>query len=161
MILDKLENWKIYARLDPGLARGLAWLAGADLAGLGEGRHELDGDRLYANVQVYAPKPPAECRWEAHRRYLDIQYLASGCEGMACAPWEKLKLLTPYDDAKDVEFFEPGPENSTCLAVTAPWFAVFFPQEAHRPGSSLAAPGPAGRVAPETVKKIVVKVQVL
>lgn len=151
MILDKIENWKNYAGLGAGIARGLELLAGGALDGLAEGRHDIDGDRLYAGVQEYQPKDPGECRWEAHRRYVDIQYLATGCEAMGYRPAGELRVSEAYDAQKDVMFFETSPEAGTLLKVETKMFAIFFTQDAHRPMMAFGAP--AGRV-----KKIVLKV---
>ena len=163
MILDKIENWKNYAPLGQGLARGLKLLAGGELDGLSDGRHELEGDALYASVQSYLPKAAGECRWEAHCQYIDIQYLVKGCEGMGFCPLEKLKAVEAYDAQKDVAFFDQGPEAGTVLKVAAGMFAVFFPGDAHMPMLSLnllSSGALGGLRAQEPVKKIVVKVKV-
>jgi YhcH/YjgK/YiaL family protein len=86
MVSDILANAHLYTALGTRIARGLQFLAKTDLASLAPGRHELDGKRLFALVSDYTPKPLAECRWEAHRRYLDLQYLVSGIERMGVAP---------------------------------------------------------------------------
>ncbi len=157
MILDKIENWKQYTGLSAGIARGLELLASGKLDTLPKGRHELDGDALYASVQEYHPKDPAECRWEAHRKYIDIQYLVSGCEAMGCVAVDGLSVSDPYDTQKDVAFFFGGPEVGTVLKVETKMFAVFFPQDAHRPMMALTPHIGAGL---SKVKKIVLKVAV-
>jgi YhcH/YjgK/YiaL family protein len=158
MILDKIENWKLYASLGEDLAGGLKMLASGNLDTLPEGRHELDGDKLYASVQEYQPKAPADCRWEAHCQYIDIQYLVSGSEAMGYCPVEKLNVIELYDKQKDVAFFDQGPEVGTALKVGTKMFAIFFPQDAHMPMMSLDAFGNMGFAG--RVKKIVVKVKV-
>ncbi|NTV52391.1 MAG: DUF386 domain-containing protein [Candidatus Firestonebacteria bacterium] len=152
MILDKIEHWEKYACLAPGLARGLELLASGKLDTLVDGKHEIDGDGLYASVQTYTPKAPGECRWEAHRRYIDIQYLVNGCEHMGYTPVESLAVAVPYDDSQDLVFFGGGPEFGTLLKVGEKMFAVFFPTDAHMPMLS-----PEGK--PGQVKKIVLKVR--
>ena len=80
MIVDRLENWSFYAGLPPRIVRALEFLRDTDLAALSLGRHELDGDRLFALVQEYTTKPIEQCKWEAHRRYCDVQFVARGAE---------------------------------------------------------------------------------
>jgi YhcH/YjgK/YiaL family protein len=163
MILDNIEHWKLYAGLGEGIARGLELLAKGELDALPEGKHELDGKNLYASVQAYHPKAPLEGRWEAHRQYIDIQYLVTGCEAMGYCPSETLQAVEAYDARKDVRFFGRGPEAGTVLKVETKMFAVFFPQDAHMPMLSLEAffqAAPGGPRLSEDVKKIVLKVAV-
>jgi YhcH/YjgK/YiaL family protein len=152
--LDKIENWKSYSGLETGLARGLALLAAGKLDGLNDGRHEIAGNEIFASVQTYLPKTAAEGRWEAHRRYIDIQYLVYGSEGIGYSPLEKLKVTQAYDPEKDIMFFSQGPEAGSLLKVETKMFAIFFPADAHMPGLSLGEP--AGQ--PAQVKKIVLKI---
>lgn len=162
MILDKIEHWEKYAGLSPDLVRGLELLASGKLDALADGKHDIDGDRLYASVQTYTPKAPGECRWEAHRRYIDIQYLVSGCEHMGYAPMEPLAVAVAYDDSKDIVFFGSGPEIGTVLKVGEKMFTVFFPTDAHMPMlSPEALVGEAiwGGQVTRPVKKIVLKVR--
>ncbi len=49
------------------------------------GRHDLDGDDLFALVQEYTTRAADECVWEAHRRYIDVQFVVTGAERMGVA----------------------------------------------------------------------------
>ncbi len=107
MILDRLENAALYRSLGAEIALALDYLGGTDFSQTPEGRYELDGDRVFALVQRYRPKPPAEARWEAHRQYVDVQYVAEGLERMGYAPLaDGLPVQRVYDSQKDVVFFE-------------------------------------------------------
>lgn len=114
------------------------------------GRYELQGERLFANVQAYETRKPAEVRFEAHRRYIDIQYLVSGSERMACLPVQQLASIEPYSEARDVEFFHSPTSNYPFAEYHAGDLAVFFPEDAHQPCCALGAS--------LSVKKIVLKV---
>jgi len=149
MILDKLTNWRRYSALSE-LKQAFEFLEGQTEVCLGTGRVEIDGDRVYALVQVYTPGPIAEGRFETHQRYADIQFVGKGREMMGCAPAAGLTVATPYDPQKDVAFYQHPPVFSQ-LALEAGEFAVFFPQDAHMPGRRLDSD--------ETVCKIVVKVR--
>ena len=152
MIVDRLENADVYRGLDTRIAAALDWLRRTDVSSLADGKHVLDGERLFAIVQRYRPKPAAEARWEAHRLYTDVQYLAAGAERMGWAPLsEALPVTQPYDPQKDVVFFDARGE---LLTVCQGQFTIFFPRDVH-------APGLAGEVASgEEVVKVVVKCRV-
>jgi biofilm protein TabA len=146
MIIDLLSNAHLYAALGPRIARGFQFLAETDLLGLTVGRHEIDGDRVFALVSDYEPKPLSAGKWEAHRRYLDLQFVARGVERFGIAPIERLQ---PGDSIpeKDISWLT-GTGDFVTLA--AGQFAIVWPGDAHMPGLDAGVPG--------TVRKIVVKI---
>ena len=113
------------------------------------GRHELDGDKVFALVQQYQTKPLAEGKWEAHRKYIDVQYVAAGVEKIGWAPVSRLKVTELYDETKDVAFYTG---KGDFVTVPAGWFVILFPEDAHMPSIAVDAPSP--------VTKVVVKVKV-
>ena len=138
MILDRLENAAFYRSLSPRIAAALEYLRATDFSALADGRHEIDGDRLVAMVQRYRTKPLAKARWEAHRRYLDVQYVVEGDERIGYAPVLKdSPVAEPYDADKDVMFYAV---QGDLLQVSAGSFAIFAPQDIHAPGLVGGAP---------------------
>lgn len=147
MIVDLLGNWRLCAA-HPHLRRAFEMLTSQDVSAWPDGRLDLDGDRIFALPQGYLTRPPSQCRWEAHRRYIDIQYVISGQEAMGYAPISTLKPVTDFDEAKDVGFYDG---TGSIITVEAGMFAIFFPHDAHMPCMQVA-----GQSAP--VRKVVVKV---
>ncbi|UCH34717.1 MAG: YhcH/YjgK/YiaL family protein [Armatimonadota bacterium] len=148
MIVDELKNWRRYAQLAE-LRPAFEWLeqhAGEDLP---EGRIEIDGARLFALPQSYAPKPVEGSLFEAHRRYADVQYIAAGTEMIGYAPTETLTVETPHDAGKDIAFYA-RPSRYTPVALTAGMFAVFYPEDAHMPCCRLDSDA--------IVRKLVIKI---
>ena len=151
MILDSLPLWRRYASLNPRLVRGFDFLQRltADTA---EGRHAIDGDAVYAMVQRYRTRPVAQMQLEAHRRYIDIQYLVSGCEVIHWAALAGLAEPTkPYDAATDAALYATTPDMTPVL-LQAGQFAILFPDDAHAPCCAWGDPA--------EVLKVVVKVEV-
>ena len=148
MIFDTLDHHALYASLGQNLAAGLQFLLDHDLNALPVGRVEIDGSRLFALVQEYQTKPPAQGVWEAHRQYIDIQYLVSGRERMGFANLHSM-TLGDYLPERDFQAMT-GAGNSLELFANA--FTVFFPQDGHMPGLWIDAP--------EKVRKVVVKVKI-
>jgi len=149
MIVDRLLNTDPLYELPPRLARALEYLRATDLRSVSPGRHDLDGDRLFALVQEYMTRAPGQCVWEAHRRYIDVQFMAVGAERMGYAPLATMREREPYDAARDVMFFEPGTEFVT---IREGMFAILGPEDVHSPGHV------AGTAA--LVRKVVVKAAV-
>lgn len=149
MVIDTLANASLYDGLGPRIAAGLDYLRQTDINALEAGRHELDGDNLYVLVQDYQPEPAAEKQWEAHRRYVDIQYVADGVERTGFAPLDHLTVSSPYSAESDAEFLSG---EGSFLTVYPGMFLVFFPADAHMPGVAPASPG--------WVRKVVVKARI-
>jgi YhcH/YjgK/YiaL family protein len=133
--------------LPPRLKRAVEYLRTTNLSALSLGRHDLDGDRLFALVQEYTTRRPDECMWEAHRMYIDVQYVVRGAERMGYANLAQARERDAYDGARDVAFFEPGDDYIT---VREGMVAIFGPEDVHAPSCALGHPG--------TVRKIIVKV---
>ena len=149
MILDHLRNWR--KNYDIRLLRqALELLESTAVQWLPDGRHELLGRRIIAITQGYLTKPVNEGRWEAHRQYIDIQYVVSGREAIGYAPITTVYPDVAYDELNDVAFY---PASGPLLPVEAGMFAVFFPQDIHMPQIRVGADA-------EQVRKIVMKVAV-
>lgn len=147
MIMDSCARGAVYAALHPSFARAFTFLRDTDLAGLPDGRIELDGERLYALVMTLDGRGRDGAMFEAHRRYIDIQAVVSGEEVMGWSPLAACRQPLPFDASKDVGFFTGAP--ASWVLVPEGSFALFFPDDVHAP---LAGVG--------RVKKVVVKVAV-
>jgi biofilm protein TabA len=150
MIFDRLDRGDVYARIGLGIPEALEYLAKTDFSALPVGKQAIDGDRLFAVVQRYKTKPLADARWEMHRRYIDVQYVARGGERIGYVPWsESLRVQEAYDEQKDAAFYEA---TGVLLPVAAGMFAIFTPDEVHAPCLTPAEPEPAGEVLKVVVK---------
>ncbi|MCZ6680923.1 MAG: YhcH/YjgK/YiaL family protein [Candidatus Poribacteria bacterium] len=148
MILDRLENASRYFSLHPGFEMGFDFLKQHDLAQLKVGQNEIAGERLYAMAVRAQGKGKNAAIFEAHRKYIDIQFTVSGSDDIG---WESRDACEPdnqgYNAESDVQLYS----NSPALWVTVPqgYFAIFFPEDVHAPMGT-----------DEAVDKVVVKVAV-
>lgn len=131
--------------------KAFAFLRDNDLSSLEPKRYDIDENNVYAPVSEYLTKNEEDARFEAHREYIDIQYVVSGKELIGVAPLSaKASELEPYNNTNDIEFFTvSGGENR--LATPSRFF-IFFAEDAHRPGLKDVENSP--------VRKVVVKVRV-
>ncbi len=150
MVIDTLSEASSSRQLGSGFAAGLDWLAmfNPDLA---DGRYDIRGDEVYALVQSYETVPASEKKYESHRMYADIQYVASGIETIHYAPTTALTGATDYDPVKDFQLYV-DPSAATPLHLPPGSFAIFLPHDGHKPG---CLSGSSCRV-----KKVVIKVRV-
>jgi YhcH/YjgK/YiaL family protein len=150
MILTTLADSAPYEALGSRIAAGLRWLRSMDPV-IADGRHAIDGDDVFALVATYDTVPGTEKRLETHVRHIDLQYVADGHERILHAPAAALIVETPYDDAADITFYAEPPFASSLLMRPGD-LAIFFPDDAHKPGCMAG-----GR---HTVRKVVVKVRI-
>src|SRR4051812_12502498 len=101
MILDTLQQWPQYASISPRFAKAFEFLRQVrdDIV---PGRHEIAGDEVYASVQKHFTKPLSERQFEAHRKYIDVQYIHRGRELIYWAPLPLLTTVTmPFKEEHD------------------------------------------------------------
>lgn len=149
MIKDQLKNAKIYYNLSENIKKGFEWLEKNDLENLPDGKYEIDGNNVYASIQTYETKEDAN--YEAHRKYIDIQYMINGSEKIGVTDLENCTTCIEYDSNRDLEFFTITCEEEY-LALLKGQFMVFFPTDAHKPSILLNNK--------DLVKKVVVKVAI-
>lgn len=152
MIIDTLKNCECYYGVNARFEKAFDFIKNAVKENLPVGKYEIDGTDVYAMVQEYDTKLPDEAKFEAHKKYIDIQYIISGTEKMEVTDISKAKPNTEYNTEKDVIFFEDV-DMATAGVFTDEEYAVFFPQDVHKPGM-------ANDNIRATVRKIVVKVKV-
>lgn len=148
MILDTLNNSGFYFSLHPLFIKAFDFLKNDNLILLSEGSHNISGEECFAIVSEGKGKKLSEAKLEAHRKYIDIQYLVKGSEQIG---WKQLtNCFNPtdsYSDEKDIIFFDDKPEFLIKLQPGS--FAVFLPEDAHAP-----------MISDGIVKKVVVKVKI-
>ena len=152
MIFDTLKNCRKYYEVNDKFEKAFDFINKATKENLPVGKYELEGCELYASVQEYTTKAEEECRFEGHRKYIDIQYIVSGIETIEVIDISKASSQTEYNEEKDLEFYENN-SKATKGVIESGEYGIFFPHDIHRPG--MAFNGVQG-----SVKKIVVKIKI-
>jgi len=88
--------------------------------------------------------------FEAHRDYIDIQYVVSGTEILGWVPLDTVTITAPYDQEKDALLGKVPAEEWTPVRFESGQVIVLYPIDAHAPGLAIDQP--------EYVKKIVMKI---
>lgn len=134
------------------IRQALEYLRAHDFKQMADGAYDV-APGIRANVQRYQTKPVAECRPEAHEKYVDIQYIVEGEEYMGWCPLSPdLEVSEAYDAGKDVGFYAKLVPDSD-IVLTPGGFAVLYPEDVHRPKGAVDG-------EPVQVTKVVVKVPV-
>ena len=118
-----------------------------DLQTLAVGRYEL-GDNCFVSVSEYQTKTDGGVAYEAHKAYLDVQFLADGEEMVWITERAQAKCTRPYDEANDYALYEGQGEKHYLVSGQ---FMVLYPEDLHAPCHAVGAVG-------TKVKKLVFKI---
>lgn len=146
MILCPYKELKRYEASIPGLAEAMELIQ--NLKSFEPATYPLsDGNRIM--IQQGVTKPVETALAEAHRKYLDVQYVVEGSEVVGWAPLEEMTPAGEFNDEKDV-----GKYTGTFQFVNIPAGTcyVVYPEDGHMPCVHLENP--------TNYTKIVVKLKV-
>jgi YhcH/YjgK/YiaL family protein len=148
MVIDKIENYRLYSKLTKRLTKGFEFINDTDLVTIESGKYQIDNDDIFAIVQEYDTKEEKDCVLEGHHKYIDIQYIISGVEFMGFTPLTN-QVSVEENLEKDYTFYEG---DTSLIRVEEGMFTLFFPEDLHRPGVK------SDQIS--KVKKVVVKVKI-
>ncbi len=150
MIFDTIQNCEQYFTLHPQYEKAFTFLKEAMEKFPEPGKHEIDGEALFASVQAYNTLTE-DGKMEAHEKYVDIQFIVSGKETMIVNDIKKSELIDAYREDWDAAFYKVD-DSCSELTLTPGCFVVLLPNDAHRPGVAFDG-------VSEAVQKIVMKVK--
>lgn len=133
MILAPLNKHGRYAPLHPLFAHAFAWCDSATNLAWPDGRYDLLPGRLTVIVESGETKPRAIRRFESHRANIDIQVNLVGPEAMEWTPVAGLRVEDDFAPDGDIAFYAEPVRPITRLLVPPAHFAVFWPEDAHKP----------------------------
>lgn len=131
MIVCPFKDLSRYAAIIPGLEEAVK--AVAQITDYTPRTIPLSGGNKIL-VQQGETRAPEGQLSEAHRDYLDIQYIVEGVDTIGWAPLETLTLDGEFDEAKDKGMYA-GPVDF--IAVKAGYCYVVYPEDAHMPNCHL------------------------
>lgn len=138
------------------LNRLLAFCAGLDTASLSEGRYDLfPGEDIIVLINERVTQPAGQRPAEVHRHYAELHYVVSGGECIGYYPEDgRNEVSADLLEEKDTLLYRDRPDAPEILLPLGPGdYAVFWPQDVHRPFCTRPQIGGA----PEAIKKIVIK----
>ena len=131
MIIDKLENLKNYASVNPLFPKVVEFLQQNNLNALEAGKHEIVGKDLFVNIQLAKGRTPAEAIIETHNKMIDIQIPLSDAETFGYTQRDALPEAE-YNVEKDITKI-PDLAADSYITCQPGMMAIFFPQDGHAP----------------------------
>jgi YhcH/YjgK/YiaL family protein len=147
MIIDTIENANHYIGLHPSIDQALKFLSEttrAEFAQRDLGRHTISPE-LDCIVDEYQTQSSEGKLYEAHQKYIDVQFIVSGEEYMGVAPLTNQTPEQAYNPEKDFALYKVAGQM---FKVKAGMFVIFFPTDIHLP--SIGTPA-------KNVRKVVMK----
>lgn len=150
MIADSFSNWDRYKQ-------GTQWALIKEFIDSFTidtelGRYDFEGEDLFAFVSEYETKPRSEAVLEAHKKYVDVQFLLAGEERLEWSRPDGLTLKTPYCAENDIMFYEHPEQPEGHVTLKPGIFAMLLPEE------DIHSPQGMSGATPQLVKKVVVKI---
>ena len=150
MIFDTLDQSDRYCSLSPRFSKAFAFLKNMN-DDVSIGRHDIEGDDVYALVQSYETAPVEAHQYEVHREYLDVQYIHSGRELIYWSPLAELTDETmAYSPEHDAELYTYD-QKGVPFEIGPGQFSIHYPTDGHISRCSVESP--------TQVRKVVVKVR--
>lgn len=147
-----LDNTDCDGLFEEYLHEALELLRAKDYSEMEPGRYEVN-DHLFFMVQKYTTKAQADARFEAHRRYADLQYIVSGEETAWVCNTSDMLALSAFNEEKDVGHYrEMDPQIISKL--TPGTYALLMPKDCHK-----ASFTPEGQQRSDVIK-VVVKIRI-
>jgi len=133
MILGNVENLGSLDYLGHKMKEILEYLRDTDFTRGEAGKIVLEGKDLFINVVDTVTEPRENRKAESHKRYADIQFVASGKESIGVGvDTGNNKPSVEYNSEKDITFYMDV-EKEVLLDLHPGDFGIFFPEDIHRP----------------------------
>lgn len=152
MILGHILAKETEAAYAAPIREAIRYCREADVSAMGESKFLLKGEDMIVLICDRVTGAAEEKLPEVHRRYAELQYVAEGAEYMGYYPDRgDNELLQDCLMEKDTLYYKENPEaGETMLLMTPGTYAVFFPEDVHRPFCQVKEPS--------RIKKIVIKI---
>ena len=131
MIIDKIENLKNYAQVNPLFSKVVAFIEQHDLNAMEPGKYEIEGKDLFVNIQMAKGRTPEAAVIETHNRMIDIQIPLSDAETFGYTQRDLLPDAE-YNEEKDITKI-PNLAAESYITCQPGMMAIFFPQDGHAP----------------------------
>lgn len=132
MIFDKIENLSRYRLLNKKFNKIIEFISERDLNDIEDGKYIIEEENLYVNIETYNTKKEKEGKLEAHRKYIDLQYIIKGQERFAiCDIKDVERIIEEYNSERDIIFFDSNAKQF--IEARSGEFLIFDENCAHMP----------------------------
>lgn len=152
MIFSSLDVDYTKMGFPKALVRALDYLKKTDLKALAAGSYQLEGDKMYVNIDCVDTRTWHDTKAESHKQYIDVQFMIDGEENQAFFVNHGDVEPVEFYPERDLYFYSNETDDEGEIQLTPGNYTVFFPCDVHRPLIAVNEPRP--------IKKAVVKIHV-
>jgi biofilm protein TabA len=134
MIIGNINDTAEVEKLHPLFRKAFQWIRAnyRTIHESGVKQVKIDGDQLFANIDVATMRTADEQIFELHRRYIDIHIPVDKTETIGWMPEYLLRnVKDEYDATLDRAFFTDRPLQY--FTIQPGEFCIMFPHDAHAP----------------------------
>lgn len=134
MIICDQQDWaqEKYA-LHPIIHQAIDYISTTDFAVMATGKYDIIPGKMFCLLQEFTTEPAADRLAESHFQYVDIQYLLQGEETIGVARGSRRNtVIEDKREQHDIVFYRET-QNENFISLTPGMFAIFFPEDLHRP----------------------------
>jgi len=99
----------------------------------GEFIKEIIVEDIFVLKQAYYTKNRKDCFFEAHKKYIDIQFMVKGEEYMDVCDLDSLEVVNDYVEKTDFAHYKGKEKDISKLLIRENSLAIFYPSDAHQP----------------------------
>lgn len=126
------------------------WLKNVDLAKLEDGKYVISEGVMFAMVNSYETEPIEKRHFEAHKKYVEIQYMISGEELFGICTMNG--QVRAGEEKENDNYFYQFPQEYSSVILHPGEFLILLPTDVH------ASHGQVGKSA--HVRKVIIKFHV-
>jgi len=151
MILGNVQHLDLVPYLPKKMQMAIEYVKSNINANTPVGRYEIDGSDIFVLISEGPSRHIDSALPEFHHKYIDIQIVLNGQEGMAVSTLPPHTEVTEDKLADSDIAFIKTPTEETVFVMQANDFVIFYPKEVHKPLCAVN-----GEIA--TIRKAVIKV---
>lgn len=154
MIYGHIDVKTTEKAFSPAIRKALKVLRSTDFSSMEKGTYPLDGEKLILQIHELSTSGKKTRRAEVHVKYIDLQFILSGQELIGFYPDKgDGKVEEDLLSVRDILFYEYREDvDEVLLPMKAGNYAIFFPEDVHRPSCDYEGP--------HAVRKVVLKIAV-
>lgn len=131
MIVTNINSLEYYKSIGERMKLAMEYLKNINTAMLDDGKYNIDSDNIFANVSTYETRKCCESKYEAHRRYIDIQCLIEGEELIYYNDTAFMEADGEYNAEKDKINFKDS-KAAASIHLIPGLIAIYYPSDAHK-----------------------------
>jgi len=152
LISTNLHSIKQQSWLEQPLRKALEFLENNDLTAIESKTYKILDDDIFAQVIDFETDDRENIKAESHIKYIDLQYLVTGCEKLGFVADNGEYSYDEYIKERDLCFYHRTFENESYAIATPSSINIFFPEDIHMPGIKVDSK--------MKLRKIVIKISV-